>query len=1429
MIALIKAEKQLFEKEFKQILNLDEFKLEPLSVLTHQVGTEITTGDLRITASNYTSSNYQGQDLIEISADDNAQIKLPNLSSKIMLDLVNKKVVVLIADKLPEIFHNKTLTTAEVFDFQVIDELVFETAVKIVFKPDNRLDITVYNQRAQINLLDISNFKVEYPAFPVYTNSPRIVKELSDQAIMLKAPPEKEKKASASELVQRLAPVIVTTIVTLGISIVQPRGPYILIAIVTTFMTIIFTVTKYFKDKKESKIFNLKRKDVYAKYMDSLQIELNQARLKEQQAYHYNRPSYDQMYNLVMNNSERLFERDQTAPDFLNIRVGISSVSPTYKLNGDINELALDKDELELEIDHLNKDFKMTPNVPINVSLEKASIGLVGKRDVIDQQIHQLLMNIYFNHSYHDVRIVIITNNLQSFFHYRWLKHLVNPVNNLTSLVYDETSRDQILSSMMQLFRARQETSEKDQKHSPNIVFIIQDYALINNHPIMEFLLKDKQKYGFSLIQIENERVHLMPNIETVIEYENKESAILQIDEKKYVNLKLTLDQATLPLASEVVTRKIGQLEHLKGISSSIPSTLSFMEMYDAQTLEELKILNRWQTNKSYKSLSVLIGKKSANEFVDLNLHEKAHGPHGLVAGTTGSGKSEVIQTYILSLAMNYSPEEVGFLLIDYKGGGMANLFKDLPHLLGTITNLDGYQSMRALASIKSELKRRQRIFSDNDVNHINGYHKLFEQGKVTEAIPHLFLISDEFAELKSEQPEFMKELVSAARIGRSLGIHLILATQKPSGVVDDQIWSNSKFKLCLKVAEEADSKELLKTADAAYIKEAGRGYLKVGNDEIYELFQSAYSGAAFESESEHVKDNRVYVISEIGQQKLINEDLSEGSDDKQKEVTELDRIVEYIEEVYETQNYQEVPKPWLEPLPNLLVSQTTNSQVNNKLNLVVPLGLVDIPDNQAQTIFSVNFLENPILGIFGTSQSGKTMTMMQILLELAKQNNSKLMKFFILDLGNGGLLQLKSLNHTADYLRVDDEDKYSKLLDLLENEIKRRRKLLEEKLVSSYEMYNEVSETPLEMIVLAMDNYEAAKDFDYRIIDRQIKVIRDGASLGITTIVSALNISNLKFNLQSIVNNRIQLYTMDKSDIIQTVGRTDMVLSEQAGRGFVKLEKPEVIQIYHPVETLIGKARIDELNELVESINAVNQAKNDAIPIMKDKVEYQLNVDGTANIGLDYKTVKPTSIEMQNILVYGPAASGKTNVVKLLIKQFSQKYHGYVIDSNQTTYAKISTLENITYFSVDKLKDLHDVIRPKLEEFEQRFEEQLQKAVIPKVEMLSDEDKFFIVINKTNCFTGFSSKDNEYITDILIKLSEFGIPIIVECDMYFSESAFGEFSKKMMYKIVMCQLDHKVNFDVPETDSIYSQYDGYIINGDELEQVKTMKDQEEN
>lgn len=168
------------------------------------------------------------------------------------------------------------------------------------------------------------------------------------------------------------------------------------------------------------------------------------------------------------------------------------------------------------------------------------------------------------------------------------------------------------------------------------------------------------------------------------------------------------------------------------------------------------------------------------------------------------------------------------------------------------------------MVSIKSENRRRQRVFNESGVNNINSYTKLYKNNEATLPVPHLFIIIDEFAELKREEPDFMRELISVAQVGRSLGVHLILATQKPSGTVDDNIWSNSKFRLCLRVADKQDSNDMLHKPDAAYLTQSGRCYLQVGSDEVFELFQSGFSGAAY-NEEEDVPTDIAKLVSLTG------------------------------------------------------------------------------------------------------------------------------------------------------------------------------------------------------------------------------------------------------------------------------------------------------------------------------------------------------------------------------------------------------------------------------------------------------------------------------------------------------------------------------------------------------------------------------------
>ena len=580
----------------------------------------------------------------------------------------------------------------------------------------------------------------------------------------------------------------------------------------------------------------------------------------------------------------------------------------------------------------------------------------------------------------------------------------------------------------------------------------------------------------------------------------------------------------------------------------------------------------------------------------------------------------------------------------------MANLFKNLPHLLGTITNLDGAQSMRALASINAEIHRRERLFGEFEVNHINQYQKKFKNGEATEPLPHLFLISDEFAELKVNQPDFIKELVSIARVGRSLGVHLILATQKPSGVVDDQIWSNSRFKIALKVADRSDSNEMLHTPDAAEITQTGRAYLQVGNNEVYELFQSAWSGADYQPDKDDmgIEDHTIYLINELGQYEILNEDLSGLEDvDEIKEVpTELDAIVHHIQLLCEEQEIPPVPQPWLPPLKERITLdeleevQPTVAWTQEK-PLSVLLGMADIPQAQKQEAVSINLSKDGHILLYGSPGTGKTTFLQTAGMDLARKFSPKALTMYLMDFGTNGLAPLSKLPQVADTMLLDQTEKISKFVRIMERELNRRKKLLADYGVGTLDLYRQASGQEEPAIVILLDSYEAFKEeaYEAELFKLLVRISREGLSIGVHLLVTAGRQTNLRAQLYSNFKHQLSLPQNEAGEVRAIVGSTPlaMTMEDIKGRALMKREEVDVIQLALPV---YGANDTQVLNNLRQAVASLQEAwtgqRPSAIPMVPEELtetdfysraSVQTAYEhGLVPLGLDLETVEPVT-----------------------------------------------------------------------------------------------------------------------------------------------------------------------------------------------------------
>jgi type VII secretion protein EssC, C-terminal domain len=1084
--------------------------------------------------------------------------------------------------------------------------------------------------------------ETEYPLYDekeFFHKTPRFINHLKPLELKVDAPPAKVEEQETS-LLLTIGPMLTMSMMSLmmgytalsnvldGNSSWAKAAPSLVICVAMFSSVFIWPmITKKYEKKKREEREKL-RQDKYGKYIEEKRLAIIEAIKQQSEIIRNNYPDTDYCMETILRRYTTLWQKKIEDDDWLNLNLGNGDRTMEINIKYPEDKFSMVEDNLKDMLSKLGGEPKLLKDVPIVLSLFKDYIsGLIGDEQLRSEYMRRLLLQILAFHSHDNLKLVILTDE-ENEYQWKFLRDCPHCFTDDRSLRFFATNNDEykeVCYYLDRVFNSRKENIgniESRYDEIDKVYLIITDsYKKIRDFDIVENILKAKKNYGFSFFIMDNKMTNLPDQCKTFIQLYNGKGKLhtsenfinaiefnfdlsKEIDYDSYINIL-----ANIPI--ELNSNEEGQL----------PNKIGFLELYDVGKVEQLNCLSRWKLNNPILNLQVPVGIGKNGEKVSIDLHEKYHGPHGLIAGMTGSGKSEFIITYILSMAINYHPEEVQFILIDYKGGGLAGAFENqniglkLPHLVGTITNLDANEIKRSLASIESELKRRQALFniarenSGESTIDVYKYQKMYRDGVVDKPISHLFIISDEFAELKNQQPEFMDQLISTARIGRSLGVHLILATQKPSGVVDPQIWSNTRFRVCMRVQEKSDSNEVIKCPDAAFLKQTGRFYFQVGYNEVFVLSQAAWAGGKY-FPSEKVKkslDTSINFIDNIGYT-VKNIETKIKQDNIKSDGEELLNLVKYLDTVAKQESINCRPL-WLEKIPEFIKVEDLAIKYNyQKQNYFMNpiIGEYDIPNKQEQKLLTLPFSEDGNAIVYGASGSGKENFITTLIYSSMLYHTPEEVNYYIIDFGSESLRMFQTSPIIGDILGIDD-DKVNNLFKMISATIEKRKELFAE-YSGDYNNYCKNSGKAVPNIIVVINNYEAYQETFSKYDDILVGLTRDCSRYGIYFLIAVNTPNGIRFKLKQ---NFAMVYALQQNnddDYTTILGNVSKTFPAKIfGRGIIKTDSVYEFQTALATE----KDMIPRyIKDFCTEFNNKYQNKAFRIPILPDMVtsEHILN-----------------------------------------------------------------------------------------------------------------------------------------------------------------------------------------------------------------------------
>ncbi len=674
-------------------------------------------------------------------------------------------------------------------------------------------------------------------------------------------------------------------------------------------------------------------------------------------------------------------------------------------------------------------------------------------------------------------------------------------------------------------------------------------------------------------------------------------------------------------------------------------------------------VVDRWRQNLSIHdrtsgahtprpragNLRALVGHGGVDA---MHLDLRTQGPHALVGGTTGAGKSEFLQAWVLGMAAEYSPDRVTFLFVDYKGGAAFADCVRLPHCVGLVTDLSPHLVRRALTSLRAELHHREHLLNAKKAKDLLELEKRGDP----ECPPALILVIDEFAALAGEVPEFVDGVVDIAQRGRSLGIHLIMATQRPAGVIKDNLRANTNLRVALRMADESDSADVIGTKEAAAFDPSipGRGVAKTGPGRL-QPFQSAYAGGHTSATPPrpsigiHLLGFGAEQMWEPAQAARIEPSQPAGPTDQQRLVKSIDRASVVAE----------VPaprRPWLDELSKAYDLVLLGPRTDTELLL----GVADLPQQQSQEVIPFRPDIDGNLAIYGTGGSGKSVVLRTLAASAGVTPRGGPVHVYALDFAAGGLRMLERMPHVGAVIAGDDTERVARLFRTLRAVADERAKVFPAVGAGSIVDYRRIAEKPDEpRVLLVIDGFPAFRDqwevgtgrAQWYSVFQQL--LSEGRGLGIHIVFTADRPASVPGAVSSSVPRRVVLRLADEGMYhVLDVGADILSAGSPPGRAIVDGMETQIA-------ILGGKGNVADQSEAVGKLAAAIERQGGATPVRIDSLGAEIpassmpdRVGGQPVLGVSDETLEPIGFEPSGtLLVGGGPQSGRSNALLALAR----------------------------------------------------------------------------------------------------------------------------------------------------------------------------------